>query len=86
MKPTTGTQPTPREQAASPPFENYKLSFYEQLRRTQTGAGGGEPLGVRVTSGTMNVNGEYESPADDTARPGVHAESHPLTGGSSKLC
>jgi hypothetical protein len=81
MTPTTGTQPTPREQAASPTVTNYKLCIDEQLRWTQTRAGGGEPLGVRVTSGTMNMNGEYDLPADDTARPGVHAESHPFTGG-----
>jgi hypothetical protein len=81
MTPTTGTQPTPREQAASPTFENYKIYIYEQLRWNQTGAGGGELLGVRVTSGTMDVNGEYESSADDTARTGVHVESNPFTGG-----
>jgi hypothetical protein len=38
-------------------------------------------LGVRLNSGTLNVNGEYESPADISARTGVHAESHPFTGG-----
>jgi hypothetical protein len=81
MTSTTGTQPTPREQAASPTVTNYKLCVYEQLRRTQTGAGGDEPLGVRLISGTLKVNGEYDSPADDTARSGVHAESPPSTGG-----
>jgi hypothetical protein len=81
MTPTTGTHPTPREQAASLAYTNHKLYAYEQLRRTQTGAGGGEPLGVRLTSGTLNVNGEYDSPANDTAKTGVHAESHPFTGG-----
>ena len=50
------------------------------LRRNQTGAGGGAPLGVRLNSGTVNVNGDYESPADISARTGVHAESHPFTG------
>ena len=51
------------------------------LRRNQTGNGGGAPLGVRLNSGTLNVNGDYESPADISARTGVHAESHPFTGG-----
>jgi len=50
------------------------------LRRNQTGDGGGAPLGVRLNSGTLNVNGGY-SPADDSARTGVHAESHPFTRG-----
>ena len=45
------------------------------LRRNQTGSGRGAPVGVRLNSGTLNVNGEYESPADDSARTGVHAES-----------
>jgi len=51
------------------------------LRRTQTGDDGGAPLGVRLNSGTLNVNGEYEPPAATEARTGVHAESHPFTGG-----
>jgi putative transposase len=51
------------------------------LRRNQTGDDGGAPLGVRLNSGTLNANGEYEPPADDSARAGVHAESHPFTGG-----
>jgi len=51
------------------------------LRRNQTGGDGGAPLGVRLNSGTLNVNGEYESPAEVSARTGVHAESHPFTGG-----
>jgi len=50
------------------------------LRRNQTGGDEGAPLGVRLNSGMMNVNGGY-SPADDSARTGVHAESHPFTGG-----
>jgi len=29
-----------------------------------------------LNSGTLNVNGEYESPASTEARTGVHAESH----------
>ncbi|WP_394739977.1 RNA-guided endonuclease InsQ/TnpB family protein [Natronococcus roseus] len=33
------------------------------LRRNQTGSGGGAPLGVRLNSGMMNVNGGY-SPAE----------------------
>jgi putative transposase len=48
------------------------------LRRNQTGGDGGAPLGVRLNSGTLNVSGEYESPAEVSARTGVHAESHPL--------
>jgi len=49
------------------------------LRRNQTGSGGGAPVGVRLNSGMVNVNGEYEPPADDeSARTGVHAESPPL--------
>jgi len=51
------------------------------LRRNQTGGGEGAPLGVRLNSGTLNVNGDYESPAEVSARTGVHAESHPFTGG-----
>ncbi|QPV63627.1 transposase [Halosimplex litoreum] len=45
------------------------------LRRDQTGSGGGAPVGVCLNSGTLNVNGEYDPPADDSARTGVHAES-----------
>ncbi|RZN63136.1 MAG: transposase, partial [Methanonatronarchaeia archaeon] len=45
------------------------------LRRNQTGSGGGAPLAVRLNSGTLNVNGGY-SPAEESARRGVHAESH----------
>jgi len=48
------------------------------LRRSQTGGDEGAPLGVRLNSGMVNVNGEYDSPADVSARTGVHAESHPL--------
>jgi IS605 OrfB family transposase len=33
------------------------------LRRTQTGDGGGAPVGVRLNRGTVNANGEYEPPA-----------------------
>jgi IS605 OrfB family transposase len=51
------------------------------LRRNQTGGDEGAPLGVRLNSGTLNVNGEYESPADVSARAGVHAESHRFSGG-----
>jgi len=52
------------------------------LRRNQTGGDEGEPLGVRLHSGTLNVNGEYESPAEVSVRTGVHAEeSHPFTCG-----
>jgi IS605 OrfB family transposase len=45
------------------------------LRRNQTGDGGGAPVGVRLNSGTLNANGEYEPPAEESARAGVHAES-----------
>jgi len=51
------------------------------LRCNQTGDGGGAPLGVRLNSGTLNVNGDYESPANISARTGVHAESHRFSGG-----
>jgi IS605 OrfB family transposase len=50
------------------------------LRRNQTGGDGGALLGVRLNSGTMNVNGGY-SPAEESARTGVHAESHRFSGG-----
>jgi IS605 OrfB family transposase len=50
------------------------------LRRNQTGGGGGAPLGVRLNSGTVTVNGGY-SPAEESARTGVHAESHRFSGG-----
>ena len=50
------------------------------LRRNQTGGDGGAPLGVRLNSGTLNVNGEYDSPVEGSASTGVHAESHPFTG------
>ncbi len=45
------------------------------LCRTQTGSGRGAPVGVRLHSGTVNANGEYEPPAEESARAGVHAES-----------
>ena len=45
------------------------------LRRNQTGSGGGAPVGVRLNSGTLNANGEFAHPAEDSARAGVHAES-----------
>jgi len=45
------------------------------LRQNQTGSDGGAPVGVRLNSGMLNANGEYEPPADDSARAGVHAES-----------
>ncbi|GAA0284906.1 hypothetical protein GCM10009000_119950 [Halobacterium noricense] len=51
------------------------------LRRNQTGDDEGAPLGVCLHSGTLNVNGEYDSPAEDSARAGVHAESHRFSGG-----
>ena len=45
------------------------------LRRNQTGSDGGAPVGVRLNSGMLNASGEYEPPADDSARARVHAES-----------
>jgi len=45
------------------------------LRRNQTGGDGGAPVGVRLNSGTLNANGAYEPPAEESARAGVHAES-----------
>jgi putative transposase len=45
------------------------------LRRNQTGSGGGAPVGVRLNSGILNANGEYEPPAEESAGAGVHAES-----------
>jgi IS605 OrfB family transposase len=45
------------------------------LRRNQTGSGGGAPVGVRLNSGTLNANGAYEPPAEESVRAGVHAES-----------
>ena len=50
------------------------------LRRNQTGGDEGAPLGVRLNSGMLNVNGGY-SPASSEARTGVHAESHRFSGG-----
>ena len=50
------------------------------LRRNQTGGDRGAPLGVRLNSGTMKVNGGY-SPAEESARTGVHAESHDFSRG-----
>jgi IS605 OrfB family transposase len=47
------------------------------LRRNQTGASGGAPVGVALNSGTVNARGEY-IPADESARAGIHAESPPL--------
>jgi IS605 OrfB family transposase len=51
------------------------------LRRNQTGGDRGAPLGVRLNSGMVNVNGEYEPPAKTSARMGVHAESHGFSRG-----
>ncbi|QLG47831.1 RNA-guided endonuclease InsQ/TnpB family protein [Natrinema halophilum] len=50
------------------------------LRRRQNAGDGGVPLGVRLNSGMMNVNGGY-SPAATEARTGVHAESHDFSRG-----
>jgi len=50
------------------------------LRRNQTGGDGGAPLGVRLNSGTLNVNGGY-SPTEKSVKTGVHAESHDFSRG-----
>jgi putative transposase len=50
------------------------------FRRDQTGGDGGALLGVRLNSGMLNVNGGY-CPAEESARTGVHAESHRFSGG-----
>ncbi|ERG89397.1 MAG: transposase, partial [halophilic archaeon J07HX5] len=47
------------------------------LRRNQTGGDEGARIGVRLNSGMVTVNGEF-SPAEVSARTGVHAESPPL--------
>ena len=51
------------------------------LRRSQTGGNGGAPVGVRLNSGTLNVNGEYESPAEVSARTGATLKAHRFSGG-----
>jgi putative transposase len=51
------------------------------LRRNQTGGDEGAPLGVRLNSGTLNVNGGYSLAGDESVRTGVHAESHRFNGG-----
>jgi putative transposase len=48
------------------------------LRRNQTGDGGGAPVGVRLNRGTLNANGEYESPAEDSGQSGSPRESPTL--------
>jgi IS605 OrfB family transposase len=46
------------------------------LRRDQTGADGGAPVGVRLNTGMLNANGIQ--PVPDSVRAGVHGESPPL--------
>jgi IS605 OrfB family transposase len=46
------------------------------LRRNQTGADGGAPVGVRLNTGMLNANGIH--PVPDSVRAGVHGESPPL--------
>ena len=46
------------------------------LRRNQTGADGGAPVGVRLNTGMLNANGV--KPVPDSVRAGVHGESPPL--------
>ncbi|RDZ96642.1 transposase, partial [Haloferax sp. Atlit-6N] len=48
------------------------------LRRNQTGDGGGAPVGVRLNRGTLNANGEYEPPAEDSGQSGSPRESPTL--------
>ena len=48
------------------------------LRRTQTGDGGGAPVGVRLNRGTLNANGEYDPPAGDSGQSGSPRESPTL--------
>jgi hypothetical protein len=48
------------------------------LRRNQPGGDEGAPLCVRSNSETLNVDGGY-SPAEESIRTGVHAESHDFT-------
>ncbi|MFB6302640.1 MAG: hypothetical protein ABEH78_07250 [Haloferacaceae archaeon] len=48
------------------------------LRRNQTGAGGGAPVGVRLNRGTLNASGEYESPAGSSGQSGSPRESPTL--------
>jgi IS605 OrfB family transposase len=48
------------------------------LRQNQTGDGGGASVGIALNSGILNANGEYDPPAEDSARAGVQAESSPL--------
>ena len=67
-----GRSPAGSKREAFATAKNIGLRY---LRRNQTGSGGGAPVGVRLNSGTVNVNGEYEPPADESARTGVHAES-----------
>ena len=43
------------------------------LRRDQTGADGGAPVGVRLNTGMLNANGIQ--PVPDSVRAGVHGES-----------
>ena len=47
----------------------------------QSGAGGRVPAGMRLNDGILNANGGYEPPADDSTRPGIYPESHPLRSG-----
>jgi IS605 OrfB family transposase len=49
------------------------------LRRSQTGDGGGAPVGVRLNRGTVNANGEYEPPAGDSGQSGSPRENPTLT-------
>ncbi len=48
------------------------------LRRNQTGDGGGAPVGVRLNRGTLNANGEYNPPAEESGQSGSPRESPSL--------
>lgn len=48
------------------------------LRRNQTGDGGGAPVGVRLNRGTLNANGGYEPPAEDSGQSESPRESPTL--------
>ncbi|ERG99896.1 MAG: transposase [Haloquadratum sp. J07HQX50] len=55
----------------------------QYLRRNQTGSGGGALVGVHLNNGTLNMDGGH-SPAEESIRTGVHAESHDFTRGELK--
>jgi len=48
------------------------------LRRNKIGGDGARLAGVRLNSGTLNASGEFEPPAENSDRAGVHAEGPPF--------